>query len=395
MAAPIRGGLDLSNRRDLAAVFGLFSIVPVLVLVVACANAANLMLARGVDRRREIALRRSLGASRGRIIRQLVTESLLLAAGGGGLGVLLANALISLIGIIGGIPASVLAQLTIDGRVLLAAGGVAALTGVLFGTVPACSASNPDLTLSLKDESGTTTASRKRRRLRGALVVCQVGVSLALLVAGRTRAYKPVADASRRSGLRHEARAHAVVQPADASLCPGRANTFLARAFAAGRHGAGHRARGDYRHGADGRALHRHRHLAGWPATRGAKGVHVHDHRLGGLLRGDWCADRAGEIFRRTRRSGRCASRHRQRDAREAVLAGCGSDRPACRARGRQHLAHRRWRRPQQPIPLARRERPDGDVPANRHRAARAGRAHRADVGRSPRGDRTSDDGRA
>ena len=183
MTTLVRGGLDPANRRDLAPILSLLSVVPVLVLLVASANAANLMLAQGVERRREMAVRRSLGASRGRVVRQLLTESLMLAALGGVTGVALAHGLISLIGAIGGVPAVVLSVLRLDTSVLIATAAVSLATGVIFGTAPALTTSNPDLTSSLKDEGNSATASPQRRRLRAALVVGQVAVSLALLVA--------------------------------------------------------------------------------------------------------------------------------------------------------------------------------------------------------------------
>ena len=158
------------------------------VLLMACANVANLMLARAATREREIALRATLGAGRPRILRQLLTESALLAIIGGAFGILVASGGLRLLraalprtGGYGEIPHA--DWIGIDGTVLLFTLAVSLLTGLIFGFSPAIQFSRSELYESLKEGSGGSTGGGRRNRfVRSALVVSEVALSLMLLV---------------------------------------------------------------------------------------------------------------------------------------------------------------------------------------------------------------------
>jgi putative ABC transport system permease protein len=149
------------------------------VLLIACANTANLLLARGADRQREIAVRMALGAGRKRVVRQLLTESVVLATLGGFVGMMLAWWGISAIASLE-IPIPLLGPIEVDGRVLAFNFVVAAVTGILFGIAPAFQLSKADLNEALK--SGRTSGGLGRHRARSTFVVVQVALSLVLLV---------------------------------------------------------------------------------------------------------------------------------------------------------------------------------------------------------------------
>jgi len=153
-----------------------------LVLIVACANIANMLLARGSSRAREMAIRLAIGAGRARLVRQLLAESLVLAILGGAAGLLLAAWSLRLISRIQlPIPIPIAFDLSLDVRVFAFTAVIALLTGVVFGLVPALQATRPDLVPSLKNEPASAGA-RRRYGLRDLLVVAQVTVSVVLLV---------------------------------------------------------------------------------------------------------------------------------------------------------------------------------------------------------------------
>jgi putative ABC transport system permease protein len=153
----------------------------VFVLLIACANVANLLLARSAARRKEMALRAALGAGRGRLMRQLLTESLLLSVIGGGLGCLLAAGGLNLMAAL--IPESIprSGDVALDGRVLAFTAGLSLLSGLIFGLLPARRATRLDLADPLKEGGRDPGAGRGGRRTLKALVVSEVALSLVLM----------------------------------------------------------------------------------------------------------------------------------------------------------------------------------------------------------------------
>jgi putative ABC transport system permease protein len=183
---PMRDATTGEVRTALLVLFGAVA----LVLLIACANVANLLLARAAGRQREMAIRSAVGANRGRVIRQLLTESVLLAGCGGilGLGVGAAGVRGLLLLVPGNIP-----RLTdqtgmgvlipaLDWRVTAFTMGLSLLTGLLFGLFPALHTSKPDLVSTLKEASGRSGTSVRQTRVRSALVVAEMALALVLLV---------------------------------------------------------------------------------------------------------------------------------------------------------------------------------------------------------------------
>jgi putative ABC transport system permease protein len=178
----------VKNLRDVIvgnvrpAMLVLFATVA-LVLLIACANVANLILARGTGRAREMAIRAALGADRSRIVRQILTESVLLSFIGGGLGLAFAawsvDILITMSA--GSIPRT--DAIALDWRVLLFTFLTALTTGVMFGLIPALRGSGVDFQLAMKESGYNTSESQSRRRVRDALIIGEVAMAAVLLVA--------------------------------------------------------------------------------------------------------------------------------------------------------------------------------------------------------------------
>src|SRR5262249_50897588 len=147
-----------------------------------CANIANLMLARGTSRQKEIAVRAALGASRLRIIRQLLTESLLLSFTGGAFGLLLGFWLTKLLIAISPANSPRFDEIRPDGRVFIFTIALTVATGLIFGLAPALQTSRSDQSDSLKESSRGNAGGSRSNRLRGLLMIAEIAMSFMLLV---------------------------------------------------------------------------------------------------------------------------------------------------------------------------------------------------------------------
>jgi predicted permease len=171
------------RKQDLPFLTTFFAVLGGMILLIASSNVANMMLARSTDRRREIAVRLALGAARGRLMRQLLTESMLVAAASGVLGFLMAMGLMRLASQEKlPFPMPLSFQLEPDGRVLLFTLGLTAFTGLAFGFIPAWRATRTDLTPALKEGGSVQLRRFGRLSMRNMLVLSQVAGSLALLL---------------------------------------------------------------------------------------------------------------------------------------------------------------------------------------------------------------------
>jgi predicted permease len=174
-------GQSYMNREARTPLTLLLSVTGI-VLLITCANIANLLLARGAHRSQEMAIRGSLGAGRGQLLAQLLTESLLLAALGGGASLLVASWTLGLVGSFMPPEAAGTIALQLRPSVILFTGLLALGTGFLFGLYPALHSTRPDLVTALKDSSGQPSGARSAARFRTSLVTVQIALSMALLV---------------------------------------------------------------------------------------------------------------------------------------------------------------------------------------------------------------------
>jgi predicted permease len=179
MGRPLRDAMVGKTRTPLLVLF----ISAGLVLLITCANLAGALLSRTISRRKEFAVRVALGAGRGRLVRQLLTESALLAVAGAVVGVFLA---IALLGALRGLSLSVIpnyANLTLDTGAILVTFAIALVTGIAFGLGPALSVGRSDPQMTLRDETRGSTESIRSRQMRGALVAGQIALCVSLLAA--------------------------------------------------------------------------------------------------------------------------------------------------------------------------------------------------------------------
>jgi len=181
-AQPIREVLVSDIRSTLFVLAGAVS----LVLLIACANVANLLLARATGRRREMAIRAAVGGSRGRIIRQLLTESVVLSLAGGVLGLLLGTVGIRALLAVNTADLPFVgddgSRVGVDWRVLAFTLAIALGTGILFGLIPALQSSRPDLTSALKESGGRAGSGFRQNKARSLLVVTEIALALVLLI---------------------------------------------------------------------------------------------------------------------------------------------------------------------------------------------------------------------
>ena len=210
-----RLGTSTSPRDDgpVAALMALFLALSGGVLVIACLNIANMLLARGTVRRKEVALRLALGAGRGHVIRQMLTEGILLAAAGSVLGLAISYAATSALvsSLLAILPLALEFDPAPDRRVLLATAGFAAASTIVFGLGPALKLSRRDLVTDLKDLG--PDGSFRRFGARNVLVVAQVALSLVLLTAGGLFARAAVDASSSDPGFRYERLLVATIDP--------------------------------------------------------------------------------------------------------------------------------------------------------------------------------------
>ena len=217
-------------RQQLTQPLWLLMAIVATVLLIACANVASLLVARATSRQKEIAVRLALGASRGRLVSQLLAESLLLAALGGALGLLMAKGTSSVL--LQFLPTSETPHAitaSIDMRVMAFNFGLALVTGLLFGLAPAFRATRPNLAPTLKDQIGSVIGGGGGVTLRKALVVAQVTLSILLLVGAglfiRTLRNLRLVDL----GLRPESLVAFNVNPSLSGYTPGRCKQFYAQ----------------------------------------------------------------------------------------------------------------------------------------------------------------------
>lgn len=179
---PLRDSVVSDIRASLMVLVAAVS----LVLLIACANVANLLLVRATGRKREIAIRAAVGAGRARIIRQLLTESVLLSLAGGAMGMIMGIVGVRVLLALspGNIPriGEHGANVTLDWRVVLFTLGVSLLTGVLFGLIPALDASRADLSATLKESGGRSGSGLRQNKARSLLVISEIALAIVLLI---------------------------------------------------------------------------------------------------------------------------------------------------------------------------------------------------------------------